>query len=412
MVRFFKTRFPGTIVWLSMPFLIMLANVSAQDDTNSTPKQDPSTETSFPMLKLDEFRPKSMLQVHKTDLKQAKIPAINIHTHFGFRLKGDFEALDKFVEVMNRNQIAVCVSLDALLGEETVHLEYLAKKYPNRFLVFAHLDWKGDGDQDIPATWKCNQPGFVREVCEQLRRAKDNGIVGVKFFKQFGLVYKHGDNTLIKIDDEKFDPIWETCGELGLPVIIHTGDPAAFFEPVDASNERYEELSRHPDWSFCGEQFPSREELLAARNRVIKRHPETIFIGAHVAGNPEDLETVSHWLDELPNLYLDIASRIGELGRQPVTARHFMIKYQERVLFGTDGPWPEERLSYYWRFLESLDEYFPYSEKVPPPQGLWNIFGIGLPDSALAKIYCENAQKLIPRAAETYKKAILEMRSK
>ena len=243
-----------------------------------------------------------------------------------------------------------------------------------------------------------------------MKRARTNGIVGVKFFKRFGLGHKNADNTLVKIDDPKFDPIWRLCGELGLPVIIHTGDPAAFFKPIDATNERYEELSRHPDWSFYGDQFPSREELLMARNNVIKRHPQTQFIGAHVAGNPEDLSTVGKWLDAYPNLHIEFASRIGELGRQPYTARKFIMKYQDRVLFGTDGPWPEERLTYYWRFLETRDENFPYSEKVPPPQGLWNIYGIGLTDQALAKIYCGNVMRLIPDAAKKYKQAVLEMR--
>ena len=136
--------------------------------------------------------------------------------------------------------------------------------------------------------------------------------------------------------------------------------------------------------------------MLAARNRVIARHPGTIFIGAHMANSPEDLATVAQWLDRYPNLYVEPASRIGELGRQPYTARKFCIKYADRILFGTDGPWPEKRLTYYWRFLETLDEYFPYSEKPFPPQGFWRIYGIGLPDAVLRKIYHENAIRLIP----------------
>jgi predicted TIM-barrel fold metal-dependent hydrolase len=182
-------------------------------------------------------------------------------------------------------------------------------------------------------------------------------------------------------------------------VIIHTADPAAFFEPVDATNERWEELSRHPDWSFYGGDFPSRDELLAARNRVIARHPKTQFIGAHVANNAEDLKTVGAWLDRYPNLWIEPASRISELGRQPFTAREFLIRYGDRLLFGTDGPWPEKRLQLYWRFLETHDESFPYSEKEPPPQGLWQIYGLDLPNEVLRKLYYENAVKLIPGIA-------------
>ncbi|MEL7267358.1 MAG: amidohydrolase family protein, partial [Planctomycetota bacterium] len=184
-------------------------------------------------------------------------------------------------------------------------------------------------------------------------------------------------------------------------------DPAAFFQPIDETNERYEELSRHPSWSFytppnapVEKQFPSRLELLEARNRLLERHKNTTFIGAHVANYPEDLETVSRWLRRYPNLVVEFASRINELGRQPYSARKFLIQFQDRVLFGTDGPWPEQRLRYYWRFLETRDEDFPYSEKIPPPQGLWNIQGVGLPDQVLKKIYHQNAARIIPGVRE------------
>jgi predicted TIM-barrel fold metal-dependent hydrolase len=166
-------------------------------------------------------------------------------------------------------------------------------------------------------------------------------------------------------------------------------------------------LARHPDWSFYGDQFPSREELLAARNRVIARHPQTIFIGAHVANNPEDLAEVSRWLRQYPNLYVEIASRIAELGRQPYTARRFLIDHADRVMFGTDGPWPEMRIKLYWRFLETYDEYFPYSEKEFPPQGMWNIDGVGLPDDVLRKIYFENAARIVPGVAERMQRVAL-----
>jgi predicted TIM-barrel fold metal-dependent hydrolase len=296
---------------------------------------------------------------------------------------------------MDRNQIVLSASLDAVLGQEEQHLDFL-KDYDDRFLVFCHIDFVGDGDPERPATHACNQSNFVRICCEQLAEAEKKGIAGLKIFKQFGLKFQNADGSLIAIDDLRFDPIWRTCGELGMPVLIHTGDPAAFFQPLDQSNERLEELLRHPDWSFHGDAYPARDELLRARNEVIRRHPQTQFIGAHMAGNPEDLATVGRWLDELPNLYVEISSRIGELGRQPYTARRFFLNHQDRILFGTDGPWPEERLSCYWRFLETFDEYFPYSEKRPPPQGLWFIYGLGLPDDVLRKIYAQNSIRLFP----------------
>ncbi|MCH2182744.1 MAG: amidohydrolase [Mariniblastus sp.] len=353
---------------------------------------------------IDQYYPESMLKAPRTDVRYARFPAIDIHSHFGLRLKGDREALQKYIEVMDRNHIALSVSLDARLGDEEKHLDFLQQDR-DRILAFVHIDFRGGGVEDRPKTWACNQPGFVRTTCEQLKRAREKGIVGVKFFKQFGLSHRDVRGELLKIDDPRWQPIWQTCGELGFPILIHTGDPAAFFEPVTPKNERYEELFRHPEWSFHGDQFPSRAELLDARNRVIARNPGTVFIGAHVAGNSEDLETVGHWMAEYPNLYIEIASRIGELGRQPFTARQFVLRHQDRILFGTDGPWPEERLGYYWRFLQTQDEYFPYSEKRPQPQGLWFIYGLNLPDDALKKIYYRNALRILPGIAERYQRA-------
>jgi predicted TIM-barrel fold metal-dependent hydrolase len=168
---------------------------------------------------------------------------------------------------------------------------------------------------------------------------------------------------------------------------------------MDENNVRWEELSRHPNWRLNGDDFPSRQALLDARNRVIARHPKTHFIGAHVANNAEDLATVSQWLEKYPNLWIEPASRIAELGRQPFTAREFLIRYADRLLFATDGPWPERRVRIYWRFFETRDESFDYSEKIPPPQGLWKIHGVDLPDEVLKKLYHGNAAKLIPGVA-------------
>lgn len=355
-------------------------------------------------LDLENFRPRSMLKAAQTDLRAARFPVVDVHTHFRHRLRHSAEQLDDFVAVMGRNQIAICVSLDGQLGDDfTDHANYLSR-YADRFVIFANIDWIGDGDKEKPETWSCNRPEFARHTARQLADAKKLGASGVKIFKSFGLEYRDPQGNLLKIDDPRWDPIWEACGELGLPIIIHTADPAAFFEPIDETNERWEELSRRPEWSFHGPEFPSRAELLEARNRVIARHPRTTFIGAHIANNPEDLATVAQWLDKYPNLVVEPSSRISELGRQPFTARKFFLKYQDRILFGTDGPWPEARLRYYWRFLETHDENFPYSEKEFPPQGFWNIYGIALPDDVLRKVYHENAARVIPGVREKLEK--------
>ena len=162
-------------------------------------------------------------------------------------------------------------------------------KYPDRFAIFANIDWQGDGKADDPASWDCQRPDFARRVARELAAAKERGACGVKIFKQFGLEYKNADGSLLKIDDPRWDGIWQACGELGLPVLIHVADPAAFFLPIDETNERWEELHRHPEWSFYGPQFPKRDDLLAAFYGVVKRHPKTTFIAAHVASNAEDL---------------------------------------------------------------------------------------------------------------------------
>jgi predicted TIM-barrel fold metal-dependent hydrolase len=341
------------------------------------------------------------LKVAEHRLTRAKFPVVDIHTHFGVRLHNSPQGRDDYLALMDRNGIAICNNLDGKLGdawEESA--DYLWKEHRDRFTIFATLDWQGNGKADDPASWDCQRPDFARRIARELAVVKGKGASGVKIHKPFGLTIKNPDGSLVKIDDPRWDPIWQACGELGLPILIHVADPAAFFLPIDEKNERWEELHRRPNWSFYGPEFPKREDLLAAFNRVVAKHPKTIFISAHVANNAEDLQEVASWLDQYPNLYVEIASRIGELGRQPYTARKFFLKYSDRILFGTDGPWPEERIHYYWRFLETWDEYFPYSEKEFPPQGFWNIYGLGLPDEVLKKVYHENASRIVPGVKE------------
>jgi predicted TIM-barrel fold metal-dependent hydrolase len=229
----------------------------------------------------------------------------------------------------------------------------------------------------------------------------------LKILKTLGLYLRENitSGALVKIDDVRFDPMWDACGQLNLPVAIHISDPIAFFTPTDRFNERYEELNNHPDWSFYGGDFPSNAELIAARNRVIARHPHTRFVTLHVGNFAEDLQNVGDNLDRFPNMSVDIAARVGELGRQPVTARKFFDKYQDRILFGTDATphgdeYPQQVFNdqlyeIYYRFLETSDEYFDYAPAKIPPQGRWRIYGIDLPDSVLHKVYYENAARLL-----------------
>lgn len=338
------------------------------------------------------------IRVPETIVERATWAVVDVHTHFYIKGKHDPELLDRYVEMMDRNRIAVSVSLDGQLGSQLdAHANYLWSKYPNRFAIFANIDFRGKGQEDLPATWSCNQPSFVFDTVQVLRAEhKQRRVCGLKFFKDFGLRWKNADGSLIQIDDPRWDPIWETCGELGIPVLMHTADPSAFFRPLDTSNERIGELQARPEWAFVGPEFPSRESLHQARNRVIAKHPKTKFIAAHFGNDAENLSELAEWLESYPNLYVEFSSRINELGRQPYTARRFFEKYQDRILLGTDGPFPEERLRIYWRFLQTYDEYFHYSEKTPPPQGDWRIYGIGLPPDILKKIYSTNACQIIP----------------
>lgn len=354
-----------------------------------------------PRLPLSQFFPIPRLKARETDLSHAQQSVVDVHSHFWLRLRHDPQQLDEFVKLMDRNWIAMSVSLDGRLGSRLdEHMRFLWTKYKERFLIFANVDWRGHGQLDAPATWQCHEPDFARRTVMQLEQAKQRGVSGLKVFKSFGLQLRNPDNTLTAVDDPRFDPIWQACGRLGLPVIMHTADPSAFFAPISPENERYEELSRHPNWHFPADRFPTRGQLHAARNRLFARHPKTTFIAAHLGNDGEDLRETAMLLEKYPNVVVEIASRISELGRQPYSAREFLIKYQDRVLFGTDGPWPEKRYRYYWRFLETRDEYFPYSEKPFPPQGFWRIYGVYLPRKVLTKIYHANAARVIPGVAE------------
>jgi hypothetical protein len=298
---------------------------------------------------------------------------------------------------MDAGNIAVCVSLDGRVGSRFVeHQQRLRTRHPDRFVVFVRMDYVGEGSADAPETWDVQRPDFGMRMADRLTVAVRQGASGLKLLKDLGLTLRDRVGKLIPPDDPRFDPVWERAGELGVPVLWHCADPVAFFRPIDERNERYEELSRHPEWSFHGGDYPRHQELIDARLRVIARHPRTQFICAHMADIPEDLAQLGRQLDAHPNMHVEIAARVSELGRQPYSARKFFLQYSDRILFGTDGVPPPTELDPHWRFLESWDEYFPYEDNPFPPQGLWNIYGLGLPDDVLRKVYHANAARLIP----------------
>jgi predicted TIM-barrel fold metal-dependent hydrolase len=348
-------------------------------------------------ITLPEFEPKSTLRVTETPVPRAKFPAIDVHTHlFGLSRKSDHALLQQIAAWMDECNLQTMVNVTGGNSETLPAIKEAFEPFGKKFVTGVEPVYKRASDPDYPK-WQA----------DELAKCKQQGAVCLKILKSLGLGLRDRAGKLVRIDDPRFDPMWEAAGALKLPVLIHTSDPAAFFTPIDRFNERYEELQRHPEWSFYGKDFPKRDELLDARNRVVARHPKTTFIGLHVANSPEDLERVGAWFDRYKNLHCEIGARLGELGRQPRTARRWFERYQDRIMFGTDATpnagveYPQQDLRppmyrAYFRFLETEDEYFDYAPSTVPPQGRWRIYGIALPDSILRKVYRENATRLLP----------------
>jgi predicted TIM-barrel fold metal-dependent hydrolase len=354
-------------------------------------------------LPIDDYVPKSMLHVPETKVPRAKFPVIDWHTHVtgsgGLTGPGRLRwsaTPEECLAVMDRKNIRTMVDVTGGYGENLKEaVDKLAKPHPGRFVVFTEPAWS------LTAA-----PDYAKRQADLLQEAHRNGARGLKVLKTLGLYLREKVTTgpLVKVDDKRFDPMWETAASLNMPIAIHTSDPEAFFLPIDRYNERYEELHAHPDWSFHGKDFPSNRELQEARRNVIRRHPKTQFVCLHTADS-EDLPYVSECLDAHRNMHVDIAARIGELGRQPRTARKFLDRYQDRVVFGTDAspnnPSVPQQLfgdalyEIYFRFLETEDEYFDYAPAPKPPQGRWRIYGVGLPDGILKKVYHDNAARLL-----------------
>jgi predicted TIM-barrel fold metal-dependent hydrolase len=349
-------------------------DVNQQKDADANPKDT---------LLLRDFKPTSMLHVPEHPVQKAKFYVIDIHNHVNDAPRSlNHLPPERVVEALDNTNVKTVVILTGMWGEKLQGVvDEMVKPFPGRFIVFAQYDWS-----------KIDDPDFGQKMVAQLDDAVRRGARGLKVLKDLGLGVRDKSGKLIKVDDPRLDPVWEECGRLGIPVAIHISDPEAFFHPNDNTNERYEELMRNPDWSFVGSDFPSKEELLAARDRVFAKHPKTTFVSLHVGNWPEDLDYVSNLLDKFPNVVVEFGARQAELGRQPRRAREFFLKYQDRILFGTDQQVSEEMYRNYFRWLETNDEYFEYWGY--PGQGLWKIYGLGLPDPVLEKVYHKNAERV------------------
>jgi predicted TIM-barrel fold metal-dependent hydrolase len=336
-------------------------------------------------LKLREWEPRSMMVTKTTVVEKPRYPVVDVHNHLGGgKQRLTAEVVSRYLKEMDEAGVRTVVNLDGGWGDRLREtLAALDEAHPGRFLTFALVNFDGIDD-----------PDWSRREVERLEEGFRAGAKGLKFHKSFGLQYRYKDGKLVPVDDPKLDPIWEVCAKHNRPVVIHVADPAAFFTPLDRFNERWHELNSNPGWLFFGEKYPKRQDVLDQLHRVIARHPKTTFVNTHFGNNAEDLASVADKLDKYPNMFIDVDARISELGRQPYTARKFFLKYQDRIMFGTDTTPRREAYRTYYRFLETDDEYFDCSAS-HHRQGFWNVYGIFLPPEVLDKVYRKNAERVL-----------------
>jgi predicted TIM-barrel fold metal-dependent hydrolase len=327
---------------------------------------------------ITEYKPKSQLVAPGHPVPRAKFPVIDIHSHQSTPISPD--EFDRVIKGMEANNLQILVNLSGSWGDRLRQgVDALrASKYLNRMVLFANVNFRDVG------------PGFGAKAARQLENDIKAGAMGLKVFKDLGMFDRKANGSRLPVDDPELDPIWDACARLNVPVLIHIAEPAAFFEPLDYVNERWLELSlysdrRHQD----GVRF---EQLMTERNTMIRKHPNTRFILAHFGWHANDLGRAGKLLDQYPNVYYDVAAVLYDFGRQPRASHEFFVKYQDRILFGKDSYQPDE-YPYYWRVFETNDEYFDYYRNY---HAFWKLYGIGLPDQVLKKLYNGNALKLVP----------------
>jgi uncharacterized protein len=331
-------------------------------------------------LSIREYKPKSTLVVPAHPVPRAKHPVIDVHSHH-WQLTADGYA--QVVRDMDALNLRVLVNLSGGSGESLKAMLALiaASPAPDRMVVFANLDFK-----DIA------QPGYGRRAAARFEADIAAGARGLKIFKNLGMSITRANGARVPLDDPELDPVWDACARLKVPVLIHTGEPAPFFEPVDVTNERWLELQVHPERRRPAGRFPAFETLMAERDRLFTRHRGTTFIAAHMGFHANDLGRLGHMLDRMPNVYVETGAILAELGRQPRFAREFFTKYQDRVLFGKDS-WAPAEYPYFWRTFETADEYFDYYRDY---HAFWKLYGLDLPDAVLRKLYYANALRIVP----------------
>lgn len=331
------------------------------------------------VMDVERYEPVSSLKVPQHPRTRARFPFVDVHSHQWLMPVQD---LDRLVAEMDELNMAVMVNLSGFRGKLLEwSLANVNKRHANRFLVFLNLDFE-----------QLDAPDWPQAALARLDQGVKLGARGLKVYKSLGLTDRDRSGKRIAVDDPRLDPIWKRCGQLGLPVLIHSGEPAPFFQPWDERNERWLELKQEPSRFRPSHRYPPFETILAEQHHVFRKHPQTKFIDAHLGWLGNDLARLGRLFDELPNVYSELGAVLAELGRQPRFAREWMIRYQDRVLFGKDTYKKEEYYTYF-RVLETADEYFDYYRK---RHAHWKMYGLELPDAVLRKVYYQNALKLFP----------------
>lgn len=347
-------------------------------------------------MDFEKYEPKSNLVVPEHKITRSKFPFIDVHNHQFSMPTQNVKALLKQMDDLN---MRVMVNLSGR-GFKSVNgqfglqdPQYLAdaianakKSTPNRIIHFTNVSFIGVGE-----------PGWADKAIKELENDVRAGANGLKVYKNLGFSFKDNTGKLLRIDDPRLDPVWAKCGELKIPVLIHSADPEPFWQPLDDKNERWLELATRPDRKRSNTNPAPWSDLIQQQHNIIKRHPTTNFIAAHFGWYPNDLAKLGSLLDTMPNMYVEFGAVIAELGRQPGMAKTFFDKYQDRIMFGKDSWMPDEYPTYF-RVLETTDEYFPYHKKY---HAFWKMYGMGLSDDVLKKVYYKNALRIIPNIDKT-----------
>jgi len=371
-----------SIAAVAAALALSLAYVAAQPPKPTPgqvrPRPGQGRDPEFAPPTILEYKPKSTLVAPEHLKPRAKYPVVDIHSHQSTPISSsDF---DRVVRGMDANNLRLLVNLSGSNGERLRQgiAAIRDSQYRDRMVLFANVNFRDVG------------PGWGPRAAQQLEGDIKAGAKGLKVFKDLGMFDAKSDGSRLRVDDPELDPVWETCARLNVPVLIHVAEPQAFFEPIDFSNERWLELAlfrdrRHQD----GVRF---EQLVTERNAMIRKHPTTKYILAHFGWHANDLARAGKLLDENPNVYFDVAAVLYDFGRQPRAAHEFFVKYQDRILFGKDSYQPDE-YPYYWRVFETDDEYFDYYRDY---HAFWKLYGLGLPDAVLKKLYFANAVRITP----------------